>query len=180
VLHLSGWSIRYKVSEIKLKIRLRFWRICCHVAWWRDINIDRNFLTNCSEQQIGKFWRWGHRTSETSAPMYRSTRPHIPEDRSVNIHCREKSKYDNFRVSAWRHFVALLFTFDYKEKSEQKNYKIFNTKTTCLPERVCQAYTLCSWTPYGCWKSVSGTECVLHEHHTTCWKGVLGTECVFH
>ena len=31
----------------------------------------------------------------------------------------------------------------------------------CVRHRMCA-----SWTPYDCWNSVSGTECVLHGHHT--------------
>jgi len=62
--------------------------------------------------------------------MYGRTRPHIPEDHSGNIHYREKSKYDNFKVSAWRRFVALLLTFDYKGEKWSRRATIFSTKTT--------------------------------------------------
>jgi hypothetical protein len=45
--------------------------------------------------------------------------------------CREKFKHDNFRISAWRHFVALLVTFDYKEKKKiAEELQILRTKTT--------------------------------------------------
>jgi len=117
-------------------------------------------VTNCSERQIGKLWRWAHRTSETSAPLYRSTRSHIPEDRSVNIHCREKYKYDNFRVSKWRHFVAFCSHSIIREKVSRRATKSLTRKPRdflngwvrhtrfvyghhTIAERVCQAQNVC-------------------------------------
>jgi hypothetical protein len=157
VLHLSGRGMRYKVLDIKLKIRLSYWRVCCHVVWWVDTNNGRNFWQTVQNSRLAN--------SEDGDIVPPKRRHLCIEDHN---HTSQRTvvltfiavRNANMTTLELAHGVTLWPCCSHsiiREKSEQKSYKIFSTKTTWLPERVCQAYTLCSRTLYDFWKSVSGT-----------------------
>jgi len=79
---------------------------------------------------------------------------------SISIHCCEKCKYDNFRVSTWRHFVAFCSHSIIREKVSRSATKSLTRKPRdflkgcvrpthfvhghhTIAERVCQAQTVC-------------------------------------